>query len=164
MPLIGVDYLSQEENWKDYMTFNGGNSDVLILASLATTNKTLSILDIPRDTMTDVITLDEEENYTGTVYTNISASHSYSLNQQTGCELTADAVSRILCGSPIHRYVALSCYAIKPINQLMGGVELTFDRDYTYIDPAFTKGATVTLSDMQFWNFNTATHPFWTAL
>lgn len=153
MLFIGVDYLSDEDHWKDYMTFNGGNSDVLILASLDTTNKTLSILEIPRDTMADLVVLDEEGNFSHTEYTNISAAHSFSPDQKVACELTVSAVSRLLCDMPIHRYVALDYYAIGTVNQLLGGVKLTFDQDYTDIDPAFTQGATVTLTDKQLLNF-----------
>lgn len=153
MLFIGVDYLNDERRAQYGKLVNGGNSDVLILASLDTLNNTLSILEIPRDTMTDIIRLDEDNNFIDTIYTNISAAHSYSMDQEIACELTTDAVSRLLCGIPIHSYVALSYYAIKPINQLLGGVELTFDQDYTDLDPAFTEGATVTLTDDQFYAF-----------
>lgn len=150
---IGVDYMYKESYWTDDMTYHGGNADVLILASLDTSSKSLSILEIPRDTMANVIELDEDGNYIDTAYTNIATAHSYSSDQQLGCELTCDAVSRLLCGIPIHSYVSLNYYAIKPINRLLGGVELTFDRDYTDLDPAFTEGATVTLTDDQFYTF-----------
>ena len=153
MLFIGVDYFSDEDHWKEYMTFNGGNSDVLILASLDTTTKTLSILEIPRDTMADLVVLDEEGNFSYTEYTNISAAHSFSPDQDVACELTVSAVSRLLCGIPIHRYVALDYYAIRPVNQLLGGIKLTFDKDYTALDPAFTQGSTVTLTDDQFYTF-----------
>ena len=153
MLFIGVDYLNDETRAQYGKAVTGGNSDVLILATLDTRNNTLSILEIPRDTMANLIRLDDDGNYLDTVYSNIAVAHSYGKDQQTCCELTTDAVSRLLCGIPIHRYVALNYYAIKPINQLLGGVELTFDQDYTEIDPSFTKGATVTLTDDQLLSF-----------
>ena len=149
MLFIGVDYMNDQSRAQYDKLVNGGNCDVLILASLDTRNNTLSILEIPRDTMADLIVLDKDGNYAGTVYNNISAAHSYSMDPQVGCELTCDAVSRLLCRIPIHRYAALDYYAIRTVNQLLGGVELTFDKDYTEIDPAFTQGATVTLTDDQ---------------
>lgn len=153
MLFIGVDYMSEESHWDEEMPYSAGNSDVLILASLDTLQNTLSVLSIPRDTMADLVILDRDGSYLGTSFENISLAHSYGDSETMSCQLAADAVSRLLCGIPIHRYGSLDYAAIKTVNQLLGGLEVTFDKDYTHIDPSFTAGTTMTLTDDQFLAF-----------
>ena len=148
--LMGVDYMADETNWSDSMEFNGGNADMLALEILDTSDNTLSLLYIPRDTMADLLMLDPDGNYLDMVNTNISAAHSYGDGGTLSCELTVDAVSRLLHGIPIQRYAALDYSAIDAVNELLGGVEVTLDRDYTEVDKSFVAGSTVKLTNEQF--------------
>ena len=100
----------------------------------------------PRDTMADVIAMDANGQYLDTVYTNISTAHSYGDGKDLSCRLTTDAVSRLLYGAPVSRYVALDYDALYTLNDLIGGLTITFDDDYTEIHSTFTKGSTVTLN------------------
>ena len=151
--LIGVDYMSDETYWDEDMVFNGGNSDVLALAVLDTTNNTLSLLHIPRDTMAELLVLDPEGNYLDMTYTNISSAHSFGDGEKLSCDLTVDAVSRLLFGVPIQRYGAVSYDVLQDLSDLIGGVTLTLEKDYTDIDPSFTAGSTVTLTGEQLRKF-----------
>lgn len=151
--LMGIDYMSDEQYWDDGIEFNGGNADALALAILDTNDHSMSLLYIPRDTMADLLMLDPDGNYLDIVHTNISAAHSYGDGGALSCELTVDAVSRLLNGIPIQRYAALRYDAIDEINQLLGGVEITLEEDLTGIDPSFTAGSTVTLTNEQLRHF-----------
>ena len=146
--LMGIDYMGDEENWEEGMLSNGGNADMLGLVILDTTTFDFSILYIPRDTMADVIAMDAEGNYLDTVYTNISEAHSYGDGDALSCQLTADAVSRLLLGAPVRRYAALNCNAIYTLNEIVGGVRITFDSDCTDLHATFTEGNTVTLNNL----------------
>lgn len=151
--LMGVDYMSEKSHWENGMISNGGNSDVLALVILNTTTFDFSILYIPRDTMADVLATDEAGNYIDTVYTNISTAHSYGDGKEVSCELTADAVSRLLFSVPITRYAALKFDAIYKISDILGGLTITFDKDYSNINPSYTEGTTVTMSGWQLQRF-----------
>lgn len=151
--LMGVDYMSEKSHWENGMISNGGNSDVLALVILNTSSFDFSVLYIPRDTMADVLVTDEAGNYINTIYTNIATAHSYGDGKELSCELTADAVSRLLYGVPINRYAALSYDSIYRLSDILGGVTITFDADYSRINPSFTEGATVTLSSWQLYRF-----------
>lgn len=155
--LMGVDYMSDEEHWDESMTFSGGNADVLALAVLDTTSNTLSLLHIPRDTMADILMLDSDGNYLDMIYTNITLAHSFGDGGELSCELTVDAVSRLLNGIPIQRYAAVSYDVLYELNDLVGGVTLTLDEDedFSDIDSALTPGSTVTLTDEQLYRFVT---------
>lgn len=146
--LMGIDYMGEEENWEEGTVSNGGNADMLGLVILDTTTFDFSILYIPRDTMADVIAMDADGNYIDTVHTNISESHSYGDGEALSCQLTADAVSRLLMGVPVSRYAALNCRAIYILNEIVGGVRITFDSDCTELHRSFTKGNTVTLNNL----------------
>lgn len=147
--LMGIDNMNDPSRWAADIVSNGGNADVLALVTLNTETEEMSILYIPRDTMADLLMLDPEGNYLDTVYNNISASHSYGDGGALSCELTAEAVSNLLYGVPIMRYVSMNMEALPAVNQVLGGLEVTFPEDYTKLDYAFQKGETVRLTDQQ---------------
>ena len=147
--VMGIDYMDNPVYWDSSMVSNGGNADVLALLILDSGSGRMSILYIPRDTMTSMLQLDEKGNYIDTVINNISASHSYGDGGELSCELTADAVSNLLFGVPVTRFAALDYDSMPAINQALGGLEITFPEDYSYLDYSFLKGSTVKLSDYQ---------------
>lgn len=146
---LGIDREGERDKDQSHATKNGGNADAIVLASLDTAKGDFFITVIPRDTMANVIMLDGYGNYYDTVYTNISASHSYGDGGDISCELTTDAVSTLLLGVPVSRYAALAYEGLDALNELIGGLTMTFDEDYSYIDPAMTQGASVTLTNRQ---------------
>lgn len=146
--LMGIDYMGDESTWDAETVSNGGNADVLGLVILDTKTFDFSILYIPRDTLADVIAMDADGNYIDTIRTNISVSHSYGDGENLSCQLTADAVSRLLMGAPISRYAALDVDAIYALNRIVGGVRITFDSDCTELHASFTPGNTVTLNNL----------------
>lgn len=147
--LMGIDYNADPSRWSDDVKSNGGNADVIALAILDTAANELCILNIPRDTMARVLAVDAEGNYKDTLFTNITTAHSYGDGGTLSCELTVEAVSNLLYGIPINRYAAISYSALATLNQAIGGLEITLERDYTNINAAFTEGATVRLTDYQ---------------
>lgn len=146
--LMGIDYMGDESTWDADMVSNGGNADMLGLVILDTKTFEFSILYIPRDTIAEVIRMDADGNYIGTERNNISVSHSYGDGGALSCQLTADAVSRLLMGVPVNRYAALNVDAIYKLNEIVGGVRITFNSDCTDLHSSFTVGNTVTLNNL----------------
>ena len=146
--LMGVDYMDKAEDfWDEGMESHGGNADMLGLVILDTNTFDFSILYIPRDTVTDMIAMDADGNYIDTVRANICTAHSYGDGKDLSCQLTADAVSRLLMGAPVNRYAALHYDAIYPLNEIVGGIRITFETDCTDLHHTFTVGNTVTLNN-----------------
>lgn len=143
--LMGVDYMGDSSHWTDEMISNGGNADIMGLVILDPATFEFSIFYIPRDTMTEVIAMDADGKYIDTVFTNICVSHSYGDGKALSCQLSVDAVSRLLFNIPINRYAALDFYALDTLNEILGGLEITFDQDYTDINPAYIKGSSTTM-------------------
>ena len=146
--LMGVDYMGNEEVWDEDTVSNGGNADMLGLVILDTKTFEFSILYVPRDTIADVIAMDADGNYIDTVRANICTAHSYGDGKDLSCQLTADAVSRLLMGAPVNRYAALHFDSIFTLNEILGGVRITFDSDCTDLHISFTVGNTVTLNNL----------------
>lgn len=69
------------------------------------------------------------------------------------CENTVQAVSDMLGGLPIDGYYALAMDDITKINSFVDGVTITFEDDLTEINSKFQKGATVTLTDEEAYDF-----------
>lgn len=147
--LMGIDYMADAtEFWDEETVSNGGNVDVLGLVILDTSTFDFSILYIPRDTVAEMIAMDAEGNYIDTIRGNITVSHSYGDGGDLSCRLTSEAVSRLLMGAPVSRYAALDCDAIYTLNQILGGVRITFDSDCTELHHTFYEGNTVTLNNL----------------
>ena len=149
--LIGTDameaYEEETEGVKPFYNFH--QADFLTLLVLDTENNTAEILQLNRDTMTDVPWLDVLGNYGGTEFKQLCLAYNYGDGGMKSCKNTVSAVSGLLFNAPIGSYIQVPITAISVLNDLVGGVPVTMEEDYTEIDPAFVKGATVRLNGTQ---------------
>lgn len=149
--LIGTDsteqYEEQTEGLREFYNYN--QADFLMLLVLDRDTNTAQILQINRDTMTDVPWLDVLGRYGGTEYKQLCLAFNYGDGGAKSCRNTVDAVSSLLFDAPIQSYIQVPMSVIPVINDLVGGVPVTITDDLTAIDPAFVKGATVRLNGTQ---------------
>ena len=149
--LIGTDaveaYEQTTEGVKPFYNYN--QADFLMLAVLDTDAGTAEILQVNRDTMTDVPWLDVLGNYGGTEFKQLCLAFNYGDGGPKSCRNTVSAVSSLLFDAPIDYYMQVPMTAIPVLNDVVGGVPITFQEDMTDIDPAFVKGATVRLDGSQ---------------
>ena len=149
--LIGTDALeAYEEKTEGVKPFyNYHQADFLSLVVLDTDNNTAEILQLNRDTMTDVPWLDVLGEYGGTEFKQLCLAYNYGDGGMKSCKNTVSAVSGLLFDAPIDHYIQIPMTAIGVLNDLVGGVPVTIEEDMTVIDPAFTKGAAVWLDGVQ---------------
>ena len=145
--LIGVDRASDTDSGNSYR--NGGQADFLRLLVIDPEAKQIRQIPIDRDTMTPITILGVLGNRTGTRTERISLSHGFGKGKEDSCQLTVEAVSNFLYEVPIDFYIALNMDGISELNDLLGGVEVTLEDDFSSIDPAMTKGATLVLTGEQ---------------
>lgn len=147
--VMGIDKAGEvEESAKAY---DGGQADAIFLAVLDPSDKSIRVIAINRDTMTDVQMIDEN-GVVSTIRAQIATQHGFGDGLQESCELTKDAVSNLFYELPIHGYVSINMEAIGDLNDAVGGVELTVPEDLTEISPKWIKGAVVNLKgDEAFW-------------
>ena len=145
--LMGVDKASDTEVKASYR--NGGQADFLRLLVIDPEAKRIQQIPIDRDTMTPITILGVLGNRTGTRIERISLSHGFGKGGEDSCRLTVEAASKLLMDVPIHFYLALNMDGISDLNDLLGGVKVTLADDFSAIDPAMTKGTTLTLTGEQ---------------
>lgn len=126
-----------------------GQSDTIMILSLNKETKGGMILQVPRDTMTEIDIYDGSGNRYDTKEGQITLQYAYGSGGENSCWAMKKTVSELLYDLPIDGYLALSIDSVAILNDAISGVTLTFPKDYTDIDPAFAKGATVTLTGEQ---------------
>lgn len=149
--LIGTDalegYREKTEGLKPF--YNYHQADFLTLVVLDTDNNTAEILQLNRDTMTDVPWLDVLGDYGGTEFKQLCLAYNYGDGGMKSCKNTVNAVSSLLFDAPIDHYIQIPMTAIGALNDVVGGVPVTIEEDLTAVDPAFAEGATVWLDGGQ---------------
>lgn len=144
---MGVDTRLENEDRGD--SRSGGQSDFMLLLVIDEENRTITPLQINRDTITEVTVLDLMGNEAGTIKTQLCLSHGFGDGKEQSCEYTCNAVQNLLLGVEIDYYIAMNLDGIPVFNDLMGGVTVTLEDDLTAYDPTMTKGTTLTLQGKQ---------------
>ncbi len=144
--LMGIDQVGEGQS-SGYR--NGGQADFLRLLIIDSANKKVMQIQIDRDTMTPITILGVLGDQAGIRTAQISLSHGFGDGAEQSCELTVDAVSNLLLGVPIDFYVAMDMDGISVLNDQVGGVTVTVEDDFSVLDPAMTRGATLTLTGRQ---------------
>ena len=149
--LIGTDALeAYEEKTEGVKPFyNYHQADFLTLVVLDTDNNTAEILQLNRDTMTDVPWLDVLGEYGGTEFKQLCLAYNYGDGGMKSCRNTVSAVSGLLFDAPIDHYIQIPMTAVPALNDVVGGVPVTLEDDLTTVDPAFAEGTTVWLDGEQ---------------
>lgn len=139
--LFGVDKFESSQLSSDsYM-----QADFISLLVLDNANKTAFTIHINRDTMAEFPSLDIMGKKIGTVREQITLSHTYGTGGKDSCANTVRAVSDLLYGIEIDHYIRTTMDSVSVLNDMVGGVEVTLEDDFTFIDDSFVAGATVTL-------------------
>lgn len=138
---MGVDHETQETY--DYR--KAGQADFLRLIVLDNKNKTVQQLQIDRDTITPVTMLGVLGDRYEPVTQQICLGYAFGDGRQSSCEVTVEAVENLLGGQKIDQYLSMGLDGISTLNDLAGGVTVTLEGDFSAIDPAMTKGTTLTL-------------------
>ncbi len=106
--LLGVDKRTPAETRVGKA--DAGQADALFLLSLNRKTKEMTLISIPRDTMTDVESFDLEGKSLGKSKDHISLSYGYGDGGAESCKLTQEAVSNLFYGLPIS---GLSCHELR---------------------------------------------------
>ena len=144
---LGVD--NTDMLTEDNLPGEAGQSDCIMILTLDKEKKEGRIIQIPRDTMTEVDLYDTSGNYSTTVTEQIATQYAYSIGGKSSCFATKKTVSELFYDLPIDGYLAMEYSSIAIVNDAIGGVEITVPEDYTMIEPAFEKGATLKLTGEQ---------------
>ena len=125
--------------------FNYNLCDFLVVLVFDHADKTITPVQICRDTMCDVPWISVNGITDGTEYQQIAYAHTYGSGKEDSCVNTRSAVSNLLCGVPIDNYFAFTMDAVPVLNDLVGGVTVKLTDDIPALGPQYVRGAEVTL-------------------
>ena len=146
--ILGLD--KYEEDISDPDSYNNNQqSDFILLMVIDSRNGDCFGIQINRDTMTDIPRLGVGGIRIGTKFAQLALAYTYGSGGRDSCNNTAEAVSRLLCGVPIDHYVSLTMDAVSIINDLVGGVKVWIEDDFSNTDSSMIQGTWMTLSGKQ---------------
>lgn len=103
----------------------GGQSDMIFLGIIDGYEKSIKLIGINRNTMTDVMRFDVNNEYVDTVRQQITLQHAYGTGGADSCERTVATIDKLMYMIPIHGYFSMNMGAIEKLNDAVGGIELT---------------------------------------
>lgn len=124
---------------------DGGQADALFLLVLNPRRKEMDLIGINRNTMTQIDMYSDTGAYIDTITAQICVQHGFGNGMEESCVYQKEAVSRLFYGLPIHGYAAVNYSAAAPLNDAVGGVDVTVLEDLTSESPLLKEGAQVHL-------------------
>ena len=144
--LIGTDNMMENEKPSKVEAFyNDGMADYLLLLVFDHNKKTVTPLQINRDTLCDVPWLSVNGLVGRYQELQITYAHSFGSGKQDSSKNTVNAVSGLLFGAPVDRYFTFSMDTVPIVNDLVGGVTVTLEDDIPALGEKYLKGATIKL-------------------
>lgn len=148
--IMGIDKQSDVEEVAEGT--DGGQADALFLVVLNPKDKSIKIVGINRNTMTDIETYDEHGEYVSTVRSQLAIQHGFGNGMEESCEYQKKAVENLFYQLPIHGYAAINMSAVGMINDAVGGVDVTVPADVAGITEYFVEGSRLHLmGENAFW-------------
>ena len=142
---LGID--NREVNETETGQSDAGQSDSLYLISWDRVENTLTRINIPRDTITEIEVFSMSGNSMGLSEDHISLAYGFGDGKHESCELSKSAVSRLFYDIPIQGYCSISLDALPLLTETVGEVEVTVPNDsLEKVNPDYKKGAVVTLN------------------
>ena len=102
----------------------GGQNDANFLVVLNPHDKSIQIVGINRNTMTDIDVFSPEGIFQRTIKAQLCLAHGFGDGRQISCARAVTTVSKLFYGLPIHGYCALNLAAFADLNDAVGGVDL----------------------------------------
>ena len=127
---------------------DAGKADALFLLSWDRVTDDITVISIPRDTMTTFNVYDRDGTDLGPVEQHICLAYSYGDGKHESCRMTKEAVSRLFYRIPIQGYCAVTLEALTEISRALGPVTVTVPNDSLAARvPEMYKGAQVTITE-----------------
>ena len=154
--LIGYDHMDDGALIDERDGFNkGGQSDFLLLLAIDHDKQQIRQLQFDRDTMTDVKFYSKFGANYGTRRMQICLSHAYGDTQELNNSNAIWAVENFLGiagendGAQVDMYLSMDITGIGRLNDLLGGVTVPINDDFSHYDPTMKLGTTMKLTGEQ---------------
>jgi len=124
-------------------------ADFLLLLVIDPKKEVITPFEIDRDTLAEMPVAESPGNPAGTRTAPLGLAYGVGEGGKQGARHVADAVSKLLLGVGIDHYMAINLDGVAVLNDLLGGVTVTLEDDFSTLDPAMAKGETLTLRGVQ---------------
>lgn len=144
--LLGIDHGGSLSSETELSNWNAGQADTIFLVSLNQTDRKISVIAIPRNSMVNVEIFNSESERVETIYNQICLQYGYAGGGELGLRKMKESVSELMCGLPIHGACAVSFNAISVITDRLGGIKVIVPDDMTAYNKAYVQGSTQILT------------------
>lgn len=145
---MGIDRSSDMTVQMD-VSGESGQADTIFLMVLNPDKKSMQLMGISRDTMTEMKTYDYHGSYIGMSKNHLGLAFAFGNETKPGGELMTEAVSELFYGLPVHGYAAVNLNAIEKLNNSVGGVTVTLPEACKLAGREYPQGAAVTLTGQE---------------
>ena len=150
--IMGVDKFTDTVSDPTFY-MNNQQADFLLLMIVDKSSKSYCALHINCDTMAEIQRLGLKGEKLNTFTGQLALAHTYGSGGKDSCRNQVQAVSRYLYDVPIDHYFAMTMDGLGVLNDLVGGVTVHIDDDFSAVDPSLTQGKDVTLHGDQALHF-----------
>ena len=102
----------------------GGQADAIVMIAMNVKDHKMTLLAVPRDTITDVALYSPSGHYSGMKEMQVCMAYAYGDGKEISCENTVSSVRRIFYNVPVNTYYALDLDGIAAVNDSVGGVDV----------------------------------------
>lgn len=149
--VLGLDKYDRPDRPMGYV--NNTQSDFLLLVVLDRQNQKIEALHINRDTMTEITRLGVFGGAAGQYIAQIALAHAYGSGGSDSALNAVKAVSNFLGGVKIDHYMTFTMESVPIINDMVGGVTVMVEDDFSEYDPTLVQGQQITLQGEQALHF-----------
>lgn len=144
--LIGTDnYLNDAKQLDIEAYYNLNLADFLVVLVFDHAARTVTPVQICRDTMCEVPWISVNGITDGTEFEQITFAHTYGSGKEDSCVNTLTAVSSLLYSAPVDHFFAFTMDAVPVLNDLVGGVRVRLTEDLPVLGPEYVRGAEILL-------------------
>lgn len=149
--VMGLDKNERSEMLEGYV--NKTQSDFLLLLVIDRENRSINSLQINRDTMTEITRLGVFGGSAGKYTAQIALAHAYGSGGSDSALNAVKAVSNFLGGVKIDHYMTFTMDSVALVNDMVGGVTVFIEDDFSEMDPSLVQGQEITLKGEQALHF-----------
>lgn len=139
--LMGIDRKGNVQSSGTYINY--GRADFVSVLVFNETEKCLDVLQLNRDTITDIQVLGVNGMPAGKVKAQLALAHTYGTGLNDSCENVKKAVSDLLYSLNINYYLSLNTDTIQLVTDKLGGVKVNVTDDFSAVTPFIPKGEVV---------------------
>ena len=129
MLFLGIDKRSMDD---ENEMGTGGQADVAVVIALNMKDHKISMIAVPRDTITEVAMFTPSGHYNGMKDMQVCLAYAYGDGKETSCENMVSSVRKIFYNIPIKTYFALDLDGIAAVNDSVGGVDVVSPETIEY--------------------------------